>query len=143
MIIEVTETIYKGILIERVKDEGWKCNLGGTEYLFPNYTAAQAAIDEIYHDIKPVIKKNKGEKLKGQPTNQEPQIALTPDERFEALKQSILNHFRADRGYFSAILDVVDGAIEALNDKDYDTVTYALDALAAELRDDLNNGPKF
>lgn len=139
MIIEVTETIYKGILIERVKDEGWKCTLGDYEYLFPTYVAAEATIDEIFTDVKPIISKRKGKALK----KQETKIALPPDERFEALKQSIMNHFRADRGYINAILDVVEGATEALNDKDYDSVAYALDALAAELREDLNSKPKF
>lgn len=64
MIIEVTESIYKGILIERVKDRGWKCNLGGQVYLFPNFVAAQAAIDTIYKDLRPVLAKYKGVKFK-------------------------------------------------------------------------------
>ena len=64
MIIEVTSTIYKGILIERVKDRGWKCNLGGTEYLFPYFTAAQAAVDETFKDLHTIIKKTRGIKFK-------------------------------------------------------------------------------
>ena len=64
MIIEIKETNYKGILIEQAEDFGWKCNLGGQEYLFPNYVAAQSAINEIFRDIKPIIDKNKGKKLK-------------------------------------------------------------------------------
>ena len=64
MIIEVKETVYKGILVEHVENKGWKCNLGGIEYLFPHYTAAQTAIDEIFRDIKPIVTKNKGQKIK-------------------------------------------------------------------------------
>ena len=70
MIIEVTESVYKGILIELVKGKGWKCNLGGTEYLFPYYTAAEAAIDEIFADITPIVTKRKATKLKKLPKSE-------------------------------------------------------------------------
>jgi len=69
MIIEITEYSYKGITLQLAKDKGWKCNLGGTEYLFPHAQAAQSAIDEIFRDIKPVITKHKGEKYKGKPND--------------------------------------------------------------------------
>lgn len=65
MIIEVTEYNYKGIRLENVKGKGWKCDLGGTEYLFPHAQAAESAINEIFRDIKPVIDKHKGTKLPG------------------------------------------------------------------------------
>lgn len=64
MIIEVKETNYKGILIEKLDCQGWKCNLGGQEYQFPTYVDATATIDEIFRDIKPVITKNTGKKYK-------------------------------------------------------------------------------
>lgn len=64
MIIEITETNYNGILIEHVDGQGWKCNLGGQEYLFPTFVDAQATVDEIFRDIKPIITKNKGKRLK-------------------------------------------------------------------------------
>lgn len=64
MIIEVTEYTYKGIELHHVKDKGWKCNLGGEEYLFPHCQAAESAIDELFKDIKAVVSKHKGVKIK-------------------------------------------------------------------------------
>ena len=63
MIIEVKETNYKGILIEKAEDKGWKCNLGGQVYQFPTFVDAQATVDEIFQNIKPIIVKNKGRKI--------------------------------------------------------------------------------
>lgn len=63
MIIEVKECNYKGIRLEHVEDKGWKCNLGGQEYLFPTFVDAEATINEIFRDIKPIITKNKGKKF--------------------------------------------------------------------------------
>lgn len=63
MIIEVKEYKYKGITLNHVEDQGWKCNLGGSEYLFPHCQAAEAAIDEIFSNIKPIIFKNNGKKV--------------------------------------------------------------------------------
>lgn len=64
MIIEVNEFQYKGIVLKRVEDQGWKCALGDHEYLFPHCQAAESAIDEIFCDIKPIIVKNKGQRFK-------------------------------------------------------------------------------
>ena len=64
MMIEITKNTYKGILLELSDDYGWKCNLGGQEYLFPNYVAAQGAIDEIYRDVKTIVAKHDGKKLR-------------------------------------------------------------------------------
>lgn len=69
MIIEINEYSYKGITLQLAKDKGWKCNLGGVEYLFPHSQAAERAIDEIFRDIKPVIVKHKGEKYNGKPND--------------------------------------------------------------------------
>lgn len=63
MIIEITEYSYKGITLQLAKDKGWKCNLGGVEYLFPHSQAAESAINEIFRGIKPIILKNKGKAL--------------------------------------------------------------------------------
>lgn len=61
MIIEIKEYHYKGILLQRVDGEGWKCNLGGTEYLFPHCQAAESAINRIFdREIYQIIKENKG-----------------------------------------------------------------------------------
>ena len=65
MIIEIKEYQYKGITLNRVEDQGWKCILGDREYLFPHCQAAEAAIDEIFWNIKPIISKNKGKKVSG------------------------------------------------------------------------------
>lgn len=62
-IIEVKEVNYKGILLQLVDGKGWKCNLGGDEYLFPHIQAAESAINEIFRDIKPIVSKNHGVKL--------------------------------------------------------------------------------
>ena len=72
MIIEITEYSYKGITLQLAKGQGldvqgWMCNLGGVEYLFPHAQAAQSAIDDIFRDIKPVIDKHRGKKCKGKP----------------------------------------------------------------------------
>ena len=61
MIIEVTETTYRGFKFELVKDKGWKIVLGDEAYLFPNFQAAQSAIDDFYRDVIP---KNQGKKMK-------------------------------------------------------------------------------
>lgn len=51
MIIEVTETTYKGFHLQLVKGKGWKIVLDGEEIMFPNLNAAEAAIDEFYNTI--------------------------------------------------------------------------------------------
>ena len=66
MIIEVKEFKYKGITLTLVKDQGWKCILGEHEYLFPHCQAAESAIDEIFSNIKPIVAKNNGKRLKGE-----------------------------------------------------------------------------
>ena len=134
MIIEVTESVYKGILLERVKDKGWKCNLGGQEYLFPHYTAAQAAIDEIYADIKPVITKNKGVKIGKPSTTAE---LVSPREACEQLAKAIeivKNHAEWEKDYFTAILVQLELLKDALQDKEYQQAEKRVDELIAELK---------
>lgn len=134
MIIEVTETIYKGILIERVKDEGWKCNLGGTEYLFPNYTAAQAAIDEIFDGIKPVIKKNKGVKQE-RPSESQQLIPLCENcERLANISTAFQEHLKLEDKYLNTLLAILEEQKDAFQDKDYQYAEKVLDELIAELK---------
>jgi len=69
MIIEIKEYSYKGIALHIAKDQnekyhGWKCNLGGVEYIFPHSQAAERAIDDIFQNIKPVIARHGGTKIK-------------------------------------------------------------------------------
>ena len=64
MIIEVKETIFQGIILQRVDNQGWRCQLGKYEYLFPTFVDAQAAINEIFRDIEPIVTKHKGKKYK-------------------------------------------------------------------------------
>lgn len=61
MIVEVTETTYRGFKFELVKGNGWKIVLGDEAYLFPHFQAAKFAVDEFYRDVIP---KNQGKKLK-------------------------------------------------------------------------------
>jgi hypothetical protein len=60
MLVEITETHYKGFLLQLVKDQGWKIVLGDEEYLFPHRQAAEACIDDF---IANVIKIHNGKKL--------------------------------------------------------------------------------
>ena len=90
MIIEVKESNYKGILVELVDGQGWKCNLGGQEYLFPNFVAAQTAINEIFQDIKPIIDKNGGKKFKGSI------VAKKRETSYEALLSALRESLQAD-----------------------------------------------
>lgn len=107
MIIEVTESVYKGILLERVKDKGWKCNLGGQEYLFPYYTAAQAAIDEMFSkDCEELAK----------------------------IREIVKNHAEWEKDYFTAILVQLELIKDALQDKEYQQAEKRLDDLIAELK---------
>ena len=107
MIIEVTESVYKGILLERVKDKGWKCNLGGQEYLFPHYTAAQAAIDKMFSkDCEELAK----------------------------IREIVKNHAEWEKDYFTAILVQLELIKDALQDKEYQQAEKRLDDLIAELR---------
>lgn len=53
MIIDITETIYKGFMIELVKDNGWKIVLNGEEIMFRYFQDAQTAIDDFYREILP------------------------------------------------------------------------------------------
>ena len=64
MIIEVTECNYRGILIDHVDNRGWKFSIDEKVYLFPHLSAAQAAIDELYRELKPILKKYKAIKYK-------------------------------------------------------------------------------
>lgn len=66
MIIDVKETIYQGIILQRVEDQGWRCQLGEDEYLFPTFVDAQSAINEIFRDVNTIIYKHKGKKFKGE-----------------------------------------------------------------------------
>ena len=116
MIIEVTESVYKGVLLERVKDKGWKCNLGGQERLFPYYTAAQAAIDEMISDTKPVVPQCKD------------------CEQLARIIEIVKNHAEWEKDYFTAILVQLELMKDALQDKEYDKAEKLLDDLIAELK---------
>ena len=116
MIIEVTESVYKGILVERVKDKGWKCNLGGQEYLFPYYTAAQAAIDEMFSDTKPVVPQCK------------------EYEELAKVIEIVKNHAEWEKDYFTAMLVQLELLKDALQDKEYQQAEKLLDDLIAELK---------
>lgn len=61
MIIEVKETTYKSFKFEHVENRGWKIVLGDDAYLFPNFVAAQSAVDEFYREVIP---KNQGKRMK-------------------------------------------------------------------------------
>ena len=61
MIVEITETTYKGFKIELVKDTGWKIVLDGEEIMFRYFQDAQIAVDDFYRAILP---KHKGKVLK-------------------------------------------------------------------------------
>lgn len=135
MIIEVTESNYKGILIERVKDQGWKCNLGGQEYLFPNYVAAQAAIDEIFADIKPIVAKNKGKKLGGKSEVQTFNPQCEGCEQLAKISEIVKKHMEWEKDYFTAILTSLELQKDALQDKAYQQAKKLLDELIAELKE--------
>ena len=64
MVVEIKEFTYKGIYLELVKDQGWKCNLGGEVYLFPHCQAAEAAIDDIFWNVELIATDYNGVKLK-------------------------------------------------------------------------------
>lgn len=134
MIIEVTESVYKGILLEHVKDKGWKCNLGGQEYLFPNYVAAEAAIDEIFSDIKPVVAKRKGVKMKMQFAMADPLPQCENCERVAEITASFVKHLQAEDEYLSDILVTLELMKDAFEDKEYDKAEQLLDDLIAELK---------
>ena len=126
MIIEVKESVYKGILLEHVKDKGWKCNLGGTEYLFPNYVAAQAAIDEIFADIKPIVTKRKGEKIKTEQKNK-------GDELYNAL----LKYAKSEEEYLRIVMQLLQAQKAALQSNDCEAAEEITDALIETLQSDL------
>ncbi len=63
MMIAVTEIDYRGILLQRVEDQGWKFTIDDKEYMFPSSMDAQHAIDEIYQFIEFFVAKHKGVKL--------------------------------------------------------------------------------
>ena len=134
MIIEVTESNYKGILIERVKDSGWKCNLGGQEYLFPYYTAAQAAIDEIFDDIMPIIKKRQGKKLGKKSEMQKLNPQCEGCEQLAKVSEIVKKHMEWEKDYFTAILTSLELQKDALQDKEYQQAEKFLDELIAELK---------
>lgn len=110
MIIEIKETNYKGILLEYVEDQGWKCNLGGQEYIFPNYVAAQKAINEIFQDIKPVIDKNGGKKFKGSSE------AEKQEKSCEALLYALRESLHADDLKIREIDHILDDIESQLNE---------------------------
>lgn len=136
MIIEVTESVYKGVLLERVKDKGWKCNLGGQEYLFPNYTAAEAAIDEIFHDIKPVVAKRKGVKMKMQFEMADSLPQCENCERLADITASFIKHLQAEDEYLDSILATLELQKDAFEDKNYQQAEKLLDELIADLKTD-------
>ena len=134
MIIEVTESVYKGILLERVKDKGWKCNLGGQEYLFPYYTAAQAAIDEIYADIKPVVEKRKGVRMNAWFAMADSLPQCENCERVADITASFIRHLKAEDEYLSDILVTLELQKDAFEDKDYKKAEELLDELISDLK---------
>jgi hypothetical protein len=134
MIIEVTESVYKGILVEHVDGKGWKCNLGGTEYLFPNYTAAEAAIDEIFQDIKPVVAKRKGVKMKMQFELADPIPQCDNCERLAEITASFIKHLQAEEQYLDDILVTLELQKDAFEDKNYQQAEKLLDELIADLK---------
>ena len=112
MIIEVKETNYKGILVQRIDDRGWMCNLGGQEYLFPTYVAAQSAIDEIFRAVKPIINKNRGKKYYENPSDIPPH---------ETERESLVKKYfdllyaepKASRDEILSVIDAIDAIDEA------------------------------
>ncbi len=134
MIIEVTESVYKGVLLERVKDKGWKCNLGGQEYLFPNYTAAEAAIDEIFSDIKPVVAKRKGVKMNIRLEMADPIPQCENCERVADITASFIRHLQAEEQYLDDILVTLELQKDAFEDKEYEKAEKLLDELIADLK---------
>ena len=136
MIIEVTESVYKGVLLERVKDKGWKCNLGGQEYLFPNYTAAEAAIDEIFSDIKPVVAKRKGVKMNIRLEMADPIPQCENCERVADITASFIRHLQAEEQYLDDILVTLELQKDAFEDKEYEKAEKLLDELIADLKTD-------
>lgn len=136
MIIEVTESVYKGILVEHVDGKGWKCNLGGTEYLFPYYTAAEAAIDEIFSDIKPVVAKRKGVKMNMWLEMADPLPQCDNCERLAEINASFIKHLQAEEQYLDDILVTLELQKDAFEDKNYDKAEKLLDELIADLKTD-------
>lgn len=63
MIIEITESDYRGILLKRVPEKGWKFTIDEKEYLFPSFVDAKAAVDDIYQFIEFFVAKHKGKKI--------------------------------------------------------------------------------
>lgn len=51
MIVEVTETVYRGFLCQCVQNTGWKIVLEYEEYIFPTFVDAKFAIDRMHEDI--------------------------------------------------------------------------------------------
>lgn len=130
MIIEVTENVYKGILLERVKGKGWKCGLGGQEYLFPNYAAAEAAIDEIFRDIKPIVTKHKGEKIQRQTDGESTQGELAA-----RILEAFGNYVQQDRESTNYMLQLLNAQLQALRKADYAEVEYICTALIETLEE--------
>lgn len=56
MIIEVTDVKYKGFRIVHADDNGWKIVLRDDEIMFPNFVAAQGAVDEFILKVVPKYK---------------------------------------------------------------------------------------
>ena len=63
MMIAVNEIEYRGILLKRVEDQGWKFTIDDKEYMFASTIDAQYAIDDIYQFIEFFVAKHKGAKL--------------------------------------------------------------------------------
>jgi hypothetical protein len=102
MIIEVKKTLYKGIRMVRVdteKQSGWKCNLGGQEYIFPTYVNAKASVDEIFRDIKPIITKNKGQRYKKAECTETSVLdsSLSREELMSKLREALLANKNDER----------------------------------------------
>ena len=110
MIIEIKRSYYKGVQLDLVDDQGWKCNLGGQEYVFPNYVAAQKAINEIFRDINPIVDKNGGKKFKGFSE------AGKQEKSCEALLSALRESLHADDLKIREIDHILDDIESQLND---------------------------
>lgn len=61
MIVEITETDYRGFHFEYVKSKGWQIVLHDVRILFPTFQDAQCAVDAFYREAVP---KFRGKKVK-------------------------------------------------------------------------------
>lgn len=53
MIVEITETNYKGFHLEHIENKGWQIVLQDVRILFPTFQDAQCAVDAFYKEAVP------------------------------------------------------------------------------------------